>query len=136
MRTLTEGRYIYDRMRDIEFAKTNGIDKIMDEYRLDALMFLESTSLAAISGHPAIIIPAGIDNGTPYGLQFIGRQYGESVIIKLGYVYEQATKYRIAPPLMIYDVEIYGAATSFHVDWRAVLIGGNNGTYQKNNFGP
>ncbi len=97
--TLTEERYIYDRMRDIEFAKVNGINKIMDEYRLDALMFLESTSLAAISGHPAIIIPAGIDHGIPYGLQFIGRQYSEPILIKLGYVYEQATKHRIAPPL-------------------------------------
>ena len=75
--TLTESKYIHDRMRDIEFAKINGIDKIMDEYKLDALMFLESTSLAAVSGYPAIIVPAGIDNGTPYGLQFIGRQFSE-----------------------------------------------------------
>lgn len=97
--TLTESKYIHDRMRDIEFAKINGIDKIMDEYKLDALMLLESTSLAAVSGYPAIIVPAGIDNGTPYGLQFIGRQFSEPTIIRLGYVYEQATKHRIAPPL-------------------------------------
>ena len=97
--TLTESKYIHDRIRDIDFTRKNGIDKLMDEYKLDALMFLEPTSLAAISGYPSIIVPAGVDNDESYGLQFIGKQFSEPTIIKLGYVYEQATKHRIDPQL-------------------------------------
>ncbi len=97
--TLTESKYINDRIRDIDFTRKNGIDKLTDEYKLDALMFLEPTSLAAVSGYPSIIVPAGIDNGTPYGVQFIGKPFSEPTIIKLGYVYEQETKHRIEPTL-------------------------------------
>lgn len=97
--TLTESKYINDRLRDILYSRVNGIDKIMDEYKLDALIFLESTCLAAISGYPSIIVPAGIRDDTPYGLQIIGKPLSEPLIIKLGSVYEQATKNRVAPVL-------------------------------------
>lgn len=97
--TLTESKYIRDRIRDIEYSRSNGIDKLMNEYKLDALMFLESTSLAAISGYPSIIVPAGINNGTQYGIQFIGKPFSEPTILKLGFAYEQATKHRIEPTL-------------------------------------
>jgi amidase len=97
--TLTETKYLLDRMRDIEHSRTKGIDKIMREYKLDALLFLEDTCLAAISGYPSIIVPAEIINGTPYGIQFITKPFNESLIIKLGFIYEQATKHRALPPL-------------------------------------
>ena len=97
--TLTESKYIFDRIRDVDFSRKNGIDILMNGYELDALMFLEPTSIAAISGYPSIIVPAGTENGTPYGVQFVGKPFSEPTIIKLAYVYEQATEHRIDPIL-------------------------------------
>ncbi len=95
--TLTESRYILDRMLDIELTRTKVLDRAMNEHKLDALVFLEDTSLAPISGYPAIIVPAGMINGTTYGMEFVGRRFSEPLLIKLAHVYEQATKRRFEP---------------------------------------
>lgn len=77
----------------------------MDEYLLDTIIFLEWTSIAAIAGYPSIIIPAGFtSNGTAEGITFIGRPFSEETLLRLGYVYEQATRKRQAPPLDKHEI--------------------------------
>lgn len=92
-----------------------GIEKLMDEHQLDALIAPTngpswtidlvngdhfgggSSDAAAISGYPNITVPAGYVHGLPVGISFFGRAWGEPNLIKLAYAYEQATKHRKAP---------------------------------------
>lgn len=98
--TLTEEDYIMGRLGDIKNNAENTLDRIMDEHKLDAIVFLEWTSIAAIAGYPSIIIPAGFtSNGTAEGITFIGRPFSEETLLRLAYVYEQATRKRQAPQL-------------------------------------
>jgi Asp-tRNA(Asn)/Glu-tRNA(Gln) amidotransferase A subunit family amidase len=54
--------------------------------------------LAPAVGFPAITVPAGyFADGLPIGIEFLGRPYSESVLLKAAFGYEQATKYRHTP---------------------------------------
>jgi aspartyl-tRNA(Asn)/glutamyl-tRNA(Gln) amidotransferase subunit A len=45
-----------------------------------------------LTGHPAFSVPCGMSaEGLPIGLQLVGRRYGEPVILRAAYAYEQAT---------------------------------------------
>jgi amidase len=94
---------------------TEGIDAVLDRFRLDALVaptggpawptdplngdhFLgASSSPAAIAGYPLVTVPAGICLGLPVGLTFMGRAWSEPVLLRLAYAYEQASRQRRAP---------------------------------------
>lgn len=96
-------------------TRENGIDKLMNENRLDVLMeptgspawktdlilgdhFVGgSSSLAAIAGYPSITLPAGFIGELPVGVSFTGRAWSEPVLIEIAYAFEQATKHRKAP---------------------------------------
>jgi len=96
-------------------ARTEGIDAVMDTHRLDALIaptegpaaltdFVvgdhqlgSSASAAAVAGYPSITVPAGFVFGLPVGISFFGRAWSESVLIKLAYAFEQASKLRRSP---------------------------------------
>jgi amidase len=56
---------------------------------------------APSTGFPAITVPMGYtrDDTLPAGLQFFGRPWDESTLIRLAYAYEQATHHRRAPRL-------------------------------------
>lgn len=107
-------RYVQDRARDIFLAATHGIDEVMANQRLDALLFPGSSSagIAAKAGHPTVIVPfgmipnspnpafpAGFDaKDQPYGVSFTGTACSEQRLIELAYAFEQVTKRRVAPP--------------------------------------
>ncbi len=104
-----------DALKKSQKMTREGIDKLMDEHQLDALIaptngpawtidwvtgdhFLGGSSEpAAISGYPNISIPAGYVHNLPVGISFFGRAWSEGTLIKLAYAYEQATKHRKAP---------------------------------------
>ena len=47
---------------------------------------------------PAITVPAGFTaEGLPIGLELMGREYAEPLLLKLAYAYEQGTHHRRAP---------------------------------------
>lgn len=98
-----------------------GIDKIMDENKLDALIAPTgspawktdllngdhyiggSSSLAAISGYPAITVPMGFIGELPVGITFFGRAWSEPVLIEIAYGYEQTSKQRRPPRFLATD---------------------------------
>ncbi len=102
-------------------TREDGIDKMMNENRLDALIaptgspawktdlilgdhFVGgSSSLAAIAGYPAITVPMGFVNELPVGITFFGRAWSEPVLISIAYGYEQATKHRKPPRYVLTD---------------------------------
>ena len=54
-----------------------------------------------VSGHPAICLPAGVTpRGTPLGVQFVGPEFGEQLLVATGHAFQQATAFhRRRPPL-------------------------------------
>jgi amidase len=97
------------------YAREEGIDQIMKEHKLDALVaptggpawltdFINGdhsgasfSSPAAVAGYPHITVPAGYTNGLPLGLSFVGTAFSEAALIRMAYAYEQATLHRRAP---------------------------------------
>lgn len=73
------------------------IDHFIEEYKGD-----NNQIIAPHTGQPAFTVPMGYnDNGLPAGLQFLGRMYDEPTLIKLTYAYEQGTKWRKPPVLVV-----------------------------------
>lgn len=95
--------------------RENGIDRVMDHNKLDAIVAPTrglawtidlvngdhgnggSSSPAARSGYPAITVPAGYAFGLPLNISFFGRAYTEPLLIKYAYSFEQATMHRRRP---------------------------------------
>ena len=60
--------------------------------------------IAAITGLPAITVPAGFSEatstalqGVPVGIDFLARPFEEGSLIEMAYAYEQITKHRNPP---------------------------------------
>jgi amidase len=108
-------RYEADRAKDLDLAATHGIDQVMKEQHLDALLFPGATgaAIAAKPGYPSIAVPFGmVPNAplfpfpesfdakpAPFGVAFTGMACSEPRLIGIGYAFEQATKRRVPPPL-------------------------------------
>ncbi len=94
-------------------AIRNAVLATMDEHRLAALVYPTirrkparfgepqpgtNCQLSSASGLPALSAPAGFtDDGLPIGVEFLGREWSESDLLKVGYAWEQASKLRRAP---------------------------------------
>ncbi len=112
---LTSKDYREALQKNHRLSRTEGIDAVMSEHKLDALVAPTggppwttdlvngdhfsgaSSTPAAVAGYPNINVPAGFIHGLPVGISFFGRAYGEPILIKLAYAFEQATKFRRAP---------------------------------------
>ncbi|WP_053960859.1 amidase family protein [Sulfobacillus thermosulfidooxidans] len=99
---LTDARYLMARQRDLKWSQRQGIDKTLEDYRLDALVFINNrgADIAARAGYPSITVPMGYtQTGKPLGLTFTAGAFQESLLIQLAFAFEQATKLRKAPVL-------------------------------------
>jgi amidase len=115
---LTDKAYQDAVAKNHRLTQTEGIDAVMEKYRLDALVAPTagptwlidlvdgdhdtggSSSLAAVAGYPNINVPAGFVFGMPVGISFFGRAWSEPTLIRLAYSFEQATKARQAPKFL------------------------------------
>jgi amidase len=107
----------YQRARDTcrRLAREEGIDAVMAEHRLDALVAPtvgpawptdllngdhytgSSSTPAAVAGYPSITVPAGRVGELPVGISFIGTAWSEARLAALAYAYEQASRHRRPP---------------------------------------
>ncbi len=112
---LSEAKFVKARADCVRFSRTEGIDAVVDKYKLDALVTLTSgpawlidyvngdrytggcTTPAAVAGYPHITVPAGFYSGLPIGLSFFGAAWSEPTLLKLAYAWEQETKARRKP---------------------------------------
>ncbi len=107
-------------------AGVNGIDKLLKDNNVDVLVNLTGgpasaivpdgtatggpvadrpkgstppsmTSYAAIAGYPHLSVPAGLVEGMPVGVSFIGTAWTDAKLLAYGYAYEQASHARVAP---------------------------------------
>ncbi len=106
---LNDPAYKKARRRSFEAAGPNGIDKLLKDNRVVALVGPTmppawkidavngdqisgggAGSLPAVAGYPHLTVPMGLVKGLPVGLSFIGPKWSESLLLSLGYAYEQA----------------------------------------------
>jgi amidase len=108
-------RYEADRAKDLRLSAAEGIDAVMKQYQLDALLFPGSSgaSIAARPGYPTIIVPFGIipnapttpfpegfdARPAPYGVSFTGMACNEPRLIELAFAVEPAPRRRVPPKL-------------------------------------
>jgi len=112
---LDEKEYLESLEMMKRMAGPEGIDKVMNEHNLDAIIaptgspawtidlingdhFIGgSSSPAAMSGYPAITVPAGFINGLPVGISFFGKAFSEPTLIKIAFAFEQINQARRKP---------------------------------------
>ncbi|HKX83818.1 MAG TPA: amidase, partial [Pyrinomonadaceae bacterium] len=103
-----------------KYARTEGIDQVVDANKLDAIVapsnaptwmidtvngdcgsgYVGSSSMAAVAGYPNITVPAGFAKELPIGISFFGRAWTEGTLIKIAYSFEQAAKARKQPKFL------------------------------------
>ena len=112
---LTTPAYREALAKNQRLSRAEGIDAVMDQHRLDALVAPTggpawttdlvngdhfsggSSTAAAVAGYPNINVPAGEVYGLPVGISFFGRAWSEPTLLKLAFAFEQATRFRRAP---------------------------------------
>ncbi len=112
---LTSEEYLEALKNSKLYAGKEGIDKVMEEHRLDAIIAQTngpawtidwvngdhfsggSSSPAAISGYPNVTVPMGYVHGLPVGISFFGKAWSEPTLLKIAYTFEQAKSHRKAP---------------------------------------
>jgi amidase len=115
---LTEKEYVDALAKCRQLARIEGIDALMDKYRLDAIVAPTggpawmtdlvngdhvaggSSNAAAVAGYPNINVTAGYLSGLPVGISFFGRAWSEPVLIRLAYSFENATGTRRKPQFL------------------------------------
>jgi amidase len=123
---LDDPAYVAARAASLRHAGAEGIDRLLTDNRLDALIAPSygpaaridvaagsnssgrSSRLPAISGDPHLTVPMGDVRGLPVGLSFIGPAWSEGRLLALGYAFEQATHAR-KPPQFIPSLETTAA---------------------------
>jgi len=113
---LSEPGYANARAECRRLSRTEGIDKVLRENRLDALVAPTDghpawvidpivgdnikggcSSPAAMAGYPHITVPAGYVHGLPVALSFFADAWKEARLIGYAYAFEQATRIRRSP---------------------------------------
>ena len=112
---LTSKEYIDALEANHRLSRQEGIDAVMDQFHLDAIMaptagpawltdFANgdhavggSSNAAAVAGYPDITVPAGFVFGLPVGISFFGRAWSEPTLLKIAYGFEQTIQARRPP---------------------------------------
>src|SRR2546430_9157725 len=116
---LTDQDYLRALDKNHLLARTQGIDAVMAEHQLDALIAPTGgppslidlvngdpggggsfSSPAAVAGDPHVTVPMGYVAGLPVGLSFVGRPWSEAALIKVAFAFAQAADARRPPRVL------------------------------------
>ena len=106
---LSDAAYKKARATSFQAAGPNGIDRLLKQYGVIALVGPTvgpswkidavngdqfsgggAGNLPAVAGYPHLTVPMALIKGLPVGLSFIGPKWSEARLLSLGYAYEQA----------------------------------------------
>ncbi|MBY6035883.1 amidase [Fictibacillus nanhaiensis] len=96
--TLTNPDYLNSRLNDLQKTQDQGIDLVMKENQLDALISPNDVwyGIPAKAGYPSVSVPSGFDtDGLPLSIVLTGNAFSEKNLIEMAYVYEQITQHRM-----------------------------------------
>lgn len=114
-RGLQDSAYLDALARCRRLARQDGIDKIMGENNVQAIVAPTagpawvidwqtgdsstggSTCVAAIAGYPSITIPMGYVEHLPVGISFFGRPWSENTLIGMAHAFEKLFQARVLP---------------------------------------
>ena len=119
---LTDPAYIKAHASNLRLAGPQGIDRLLKEHKVEALISpaqnpaavidlvngdagigAGDSSLPAIAGYPYVTVPMGEVQGLPVGLSFIGSKWSEARLLKFAYAYEHAAR-AFRPPTFAANV--------------------------------
>jgi amidase len=112
---LQEAAYLDARETCLTATRAGGIDAVLLEHNLDAMVSLTSgpacqidaltgdadtggcSTPAAVAGYPHITVPAGLYRGLPVGISFFGGAFSEAKLLRLASGFEHVAAARQAP---------------------------------------
>ncbi len=107
---LDDPAYIEARATSLRLAGPEGIDRLMREHDLVALIAPTTgpawttdvvngdhyggaaSTMPAIAGYPHLTVPMGFVDGLPVGMSFIAGRWEDAKVLSLGYAFEQLTQ--------------------------------------------
>jgi amidase len=110
--SLDDQEYIDATVNLATAMRTNGIDAVMDDLELDAIIcptatiargafdhtgFGSTSDPTSVAGYPSISLPIGLWDGLPGGLHIFGRAFSEDVLLGIAYAIEQKIEGRTPP---------------------------------------
>ena len=109
-----KARNAADVAKDARLSRAQGIDAVLAQHKLDAILTPggSGANLASRAGYPIIAVPFGmVPNApapafpagftakpAPYGVTFTGASCSEPTLITIAYAFEQASRKRVPPP--------------------------------------
>ena len=78
------------------FVKGEKIADVISMYKSDTY-----TTIANITGNPAVSIPCGFVDGMPVGIQFTGRHFDEKTILQVSYALEKELGLKSVRPALL-----------------------------------
>jgi amidase len=112
---LTDESYLKALETNLRLSRQEGIDAVLQKDKLDALLaptgqpawlvdYINGdcgeggcSSPTAVAGYPHITVPAGFVHGLPVGISFFSTAYTEPILLRIAYLFEQATRLRQPP---------------------------------------
>ncbi|MEL6403086.1 MAG: amidase family protein [Chloroflexota bacterium] len=85
-------------------AARHAMESIIRDHKVSAIVDINNyaTYAYAVTGNPAVSVPTGFrDDGEPVSITFFGTYLQDPLLIAYGYAYEQATRIRKAPKLVL-----------------------------------
>lgn len=106
-----KARFERDRREDLVLTREQGLDAVITQHKLDAILFPGSSgaNYATKAGYPIIVVPFGMvtnasddakgstDKVRPFGVSFVGAHCEDPKLMGIAFAFEQATKKRVPP---------------------------------------
>jgi len=109
-----KARYESDRAKGLELSRAQGIDTLLVDQKVDAVLFpaASGAEFGSRAGYPGLVVPFGMvtnpgngpdgkptgEKDRPFGVSFVATECAEPKLLAIGYAFEQATKRRVPPP--------------------------------------
>ncbi len=112
---LTDPAYVQALATSKRLAGPEGIDKMLAQYKVDALVAPtagpaavvdtvngdnvggKTTTMPAVAGYPHVSLPMGTVFGLPVGLSIIGAKWQDATVLNFAYAFEQKLNLSLSP---------------------------------------